>query len=120
MVLRPAGESCVDGIAAIELTDHPLRPGTRRKLVAELGPGMRFSGAGELDGVDLDMGTVISARPALDYDASTWRSVTPNVQPVASVTRALVEYAAYPAARLYLGGHAAALSKLEESPAAVT
>ena len=120
VLLRPGAEPCaVYGIAATELAEHPLRPGTRRKLVVELAPGMRLNGAGELEGVDLDLGTVISARPALDYDAAAWRSGTPNVQPAASTTRALVEYAAHPAARLYLGGRTVALQELDASPAAV-
>ncbi|MCY4439737.1 MAG: CehA/McbA family metallohydrolase [Deltaproteobacteria bacterium] len=111
--LRPAGEPCaVYGIAATELTDHPLRPGTRRKLVVDLAPGMSFNGAGELEGVDIDLGTVISARRALDYDESAWRSGTPNVQPAASAARALVEYAAHPAAKLYLGDRAVSLQEL--------
>ena len=111
--LRPASEPCaVYGIAATELTDHPLRPGTRRKLVVELAPGMSFNRAGELEGVDIDLGTVISARRALDYDAAKWRSGTANVQPAPSATRALIEYAAHPAANLYLGDRAVALQEL--------
>ena len=118
--LRPAGEHCVVyGIAATELADHPLRPGTRRKLQLELAPGMEFDAAGELQGIDLDLGTVISARPALDYDTAAWRSGTANVQPTASTTRALVEYAAHPAANLYLGGRAVALQELAGSSAVV-
>ena len=108
--LRPAGEPCVVyGIAATELTDHPLRPGTRRKLVVYLAPGMRFNAAGELEGADIDLGTVISARRALDYDAAEWRSGPANVQPAPSASRALVEYAAHPAAKLYLGDRAVSL-----------
>ena len=111
--LRPADEPCaVYGIAATELTDHPLRPGTRRKVVVELAPGMSFNRAGELDGVDVDLGTVISARRALDYDAAAWRSGTPNVQPALSATRALIEYAAHPAAKLYLGDRAVSLQEV--------
>ena len=120
VVLRPAGEPCVVyGIAATELTDHPLRPATRQKLNLDVEPGMRFNAAGELEGIDVDLGTVITARPALDYDASEWRSGMPNVQPAASATRALVEYAAHPAAMLYLGAHGVALRELAGSPAAV-
>ena len=113
MELRPAGEPCaVYGIAATELTDHPLRPGTRRKVVVDLAPGMSFNGAGELKGVDIDLGTVISARRVLDYDAAAWRSGTTNVQPALSATRALIEYAAHPAAKLYLGGRAVSLREV--------
>ena len=120
VVLRPVAEACVVyGIAVTGLADHPLRLGTRHKLSLDLEPGMRFNGAGELEGIDVDLGTVISARPALDYDALAWRSGTPNVQPAASATRALVEYAAHPAATLYLEGRAVALRELAGSPAAV-
>ena len=108
--LRPAGEPCVVyGIAATELADHPLRPGTRRKLIVDLPPGASFNAAGELEGVDIDLGTVISARRALDYDAAQWRSGPANVQPALSATRALVEYAAHPAAKLYLRDRAVSL-----------
>ncbi len=41
------------------------------------------------------------------------------MQPAASATRALVEYAAHPAATLYLEGRAVALRELAGSPAAV-
>ena len=111
--LRPAGEPCaVYGVAATGLIEHPLRPGTRSKLVVQVPPGMSFNGAGELEGVDIDLGTVISARRALDYDSAEWRAGTPNVQPVPSATRALVEYAAHPAAKLYLGDRAVRLQEL--------
>jgi hypothetical protein len=111
--LRPADEPCaVYGIAATGLTDHPLRPGTRCKVVVEVPPNMSFNGAGELEGVDIDLGTVISARRVLDYDAAQWRSGTPNVQPLLSAARALVEYAAHPAAKLYLGDRAVPLQDL--------
>ena len=120
VVLRPADEHCVVyGIATTELADHPLRPGTRRKLSLELATGMEFNAAGELEGIDLDLGTVISARPALDYDTAAWRSGTPDVQPAASTTRVLVEYAAHPAAKLYQGGRAVALQELAGSSAVV-
>ena len=120
VVLRPGAEPCVVyGIAATELAGHPLRPGTRRKLSLNLPPGAQFNAAGELEGVDLDLGTVISARAALDYHAAAWRSGTPEVQPAVSATRALVEYAAHPAAKLYLGGRSVALQELADSPAAV-
>ena len=120
VTLRPGSERCVVyGITATELADHPLRPGTRRKLTLDLDPGMAFNAAGELEGLDLDLGTVISARPVLDYSAMAWDSGAPDIQPAVSATRALVEYAAHPAAKLYHGTGATELRELEGSPAAV-
>ncbi len=122
--LRPGNERCaVYGIAATEVAEHPLRPGTRRKLLLDLPPGAAFDAGGHLPGLELDLGTIISARPALDYDHAAWTDAdappAPNVQPAVSTTRALVEYAAHPDARLYAGGRAHELRELEAGPAAV-
>ena len=116
--LRPGSERCaVYGIAATALADHPLRPGTRRKLLLDLPPGAAFDAAGHLPGLELDLGTIISARPALDYDHAAWTggagAPAPNLQPAVSTTRALVEYAAHPDARLYAGGRGYDVRALE-------
>jgi hypothetical protein len=61
---------------------------------------------GELDAdsrdpaLGIDLGTVISARAALDYDEAAWLSRAPDVQPAPSPTSIVVEYAAHPAGRL--------------------
>ena len=104
--LRPGAERCaVYGIAATDLPDHPLRPGTRRKLRLDLPPGASFGADRQLAGLELDLGTIISARPALDYDHAGWTdgdgATAPDVQPAVSATRALVEYAAHPDAKLH-------------------
>ena len=102
---RPRGER--SALYAVSLTDvvaHPLRPGLRRKLRVRLPEHVRPNAIGELDDVAVDLGTVISARPALDYDDERWAGPEPVVEPVRSPREAIVEYAAHPQARLHVGG----------------
>lgn len=107
IVLRGRDErSVVYGISATRLAEHPLRPGVRRKLRLTLPDGMALNAIGEIDtdsrdpAIAIDLGTVISARAALDYDAATWEGAAADVQPAASSTAVVVEYAAHPAGRL--------------------
>lgn len=109
LILRGRDErSVVYGISATNLAGHPLRPGVRRKLRLKLPEGATLNALGELDtdsrnpAIGIDLGTVISARAALDYDNTRWDSNEPDVQPAASTTSVVVEYAAHPAARLYV------------------
>lgn len=109
VVLRPGEErAVVYGISATTLADHPLRPGVRRKLRLELPAGATLNALGELDAdsrdpaIALDLGAVISARRALDYDEARWLGAEPDAQPAASSSAVVVEYAAHPAARLHV------------------
>jgi hypothetical protein len=110
------------GIATTTLTEHPLRSYTRQKLRLDLPDGVDLDVLGELDTDDrndllgIDLGTVISARAALDYERSAWVSGAPEVQPQVSPRSVVVEYAAHPAARLYVGS----TSFLPMSPAGST
>ncbi len=90
------------GISATQVEAHPLRAYTRRKLVLALPAGVAFNAIGELDGVDIDLGSVISARAQLEYERETWFSEATNAQPQRSETAAIIEYAAHPQAKLYL------------------
>ena len=90
------------GISATQVEAHPLRARTRRKLPLELPEGVKFNAIGELDGVDIDLGAVISARAQLDYDRDAWFGDAPNAQPARSDNRAIIEYVAHPQAKLYL------------------
>ena len=55
--------------------------------------GLKFNAIGELDGVDIDLGTVISARAQLDYDRDAWFGEATNAQPARSETEgAIIEY----------------------------
>lgn len=95
-------------IYAVTLTDvaaHPLRAGVRRKLRLKLPEGVERNAIGEVDDAGIDLGTVISVRPALDYDAERWsRASEPLVEAVRSAHDVIVEYAAHPQARLHVGG----------------
>ena len=94
----------VFGISATQVEAHPLRARTRRKLALTLPEGVVFNAIGELEGVDIDLGTVISARTRLDYEREAWFGDATNAQPQQSPTSAIIEYAAHPQARLYLHG----------------
>ena len=63
---------------------------------------MRFNAIGELDGIDIDLGLVISARAKLDYERNAWFGEATNAQPQRSKNVAIIEYAAHPQAKLYL------------------
>ncbi|MFM9107143.1 MAG: CehA/McbA family metallohydrolase [Chloroflexota bacterium] len=109
IVLQPGEErSIVYGVSATTLSEHPLRPGVRRTLRLELPDGVALDRLGELDAdsrdpaIAIDLGTVISARAALDYDHARWLGPDPDVQPATSSRAVLVEFAAHPAARIHL------------------
>lgn len=96
-------QSVIYGVTVTGLAEHPLRPSTRRKIKVRLPDGVAFNRIGELDNVGIDMGTVISARAMLEYDAERWLGGESDVQPVGSDRDAIVELAAHPRARLYVG-----------------
>jgi len=109
LTLVPREErSVVYAISATSLEDHPLRAGVRQKLRLELPDGVDLNALAELDTdsrspvIDLDLGTVISARAALDYDKPAWSDGLPDVQPEPAARSVIVEYSAHPAARLFV------------------
>lgn len=103
IVLTPRGEPvAIYAITTTELLDHPLRPGVRRKLRLKLPAGVELNSLGELEGLAIDLGTVISARARLRYDAAAWQPDRPVVQPERATDEVIVEYAAHPAAKLYV------------------
>ena len=91
------------GISATRVSEHPLRAQVRRKLALTTPPGVEFNRIGELDMVDIDLGYVISARAKLEYDRDAWFGDATHVQPTPSEQVAIIEYAAHPEAKLYLG-----------------
>ena len=103
LVLTPRAERvAIYGVALTTLVDHPLRPGVRQKLHLELPEGASLNDIGELDGIDIDLGQVISARAALDYDPARWHGAEPVVQPTPNLRAVLVEYIAHLQAKLYV------------------
>jgi len=104
ITLQPREErSLIYAISHTQLTDHPLRPGTRQKLRLTLPDSVALNNIDEYQHLDIDLGSVISARAVLDYDAEQWQGDTPNVQPVQSEREVIVEYIAHPKAKLYVG-----------------
>jgi hypothetical protein len=103
LILAPQQErAVVYGVSATRLAEHPLRPGVRRKLRLQLPPGAQLNAIGELDGVGIDLGVVISARAAFDYDEARWLGAEPVVLPNRSTNDVVIEYSAHPQARLYV------------------
>ena len=109
LLLAPGTEeSVVYGAATTTLDEHPLRPRARRFYRLALPDGVAVDRLGEIDTDDradrigIDLGTVISARAALDYDHAAWTSRRPDVQPTPSRRVVLVEAAAHPRARIHL------------------
>jgi hypothetical protein len=104
ITLAPVQErAVVYAISATQLADHPLRPGVRRKLRLRLPDGAELNPIGEVEDIHIDLGQVISARAALDYDPACWRTGIPVVEPERATRAVVVEYAAHPAAKLYVG-----------------
>ena len=94
--------SLIYAITTTSLEAHPLRPGTRQKLYLTLPDEAQLNPIRELEGIDIDLGVVISARAGLAYDNERWLSAEPNAQPEPSSTQVVVEYIAHPKAKLYV------------------
>ena len=90
------------GISATQVSDHPLRWRTRQKLALTLPDTIQFNALGELDQIDIDLGTVISARAKLEYDRAEWFGDATNAQPIRSERVVIIEFAAHPDAKLHL------------------
>ncbi len=97
--------AAVYAITVTDLAEHPLRPGTRRKLRMQLPHGVALNAIGELEDIQIDLGTIISARASLDYDPTRWTSEAPIVEPRVSTRDVTVEYVGHPRARLYVAGN---------------
>jgi hypothetical protein len=106
IVCRPREErSALYAVTLGTVAEHPLRPGVRKKLKLRLPDAVRLNAIGEVDESDIgiDLGVVISARAVLDYDHERWAGDEAVVQPSRSEREVIVEYAAHPLARLFLG-----------------
>jgi hypothetical protein len=101
---RPEEErSAIYAVTTTDVVEHPLRPGRRCKLRLPLPDGVEPNAVGEVEAADIDLGTVVSARMALDYDHERWSDAHAVVEPKRSNREVLVEYVAHPQARLRLG-----------------
>lgn len=99
----PRGEkSIIYAISHTQLTEHPLQTGRRRKFKLTLPPGTALNTINELDGIAVDLGTLISARAVLHYNQGEWLSQAVDTQPTRSVTAVIIELSAHPNARVYV------------------
>lgn len=106
VVCRPGEErSALYAMTLTAVVEHPLRPGVRRKLRLRLPDGLKLNAIGDVDESDIgiDLGVVISARAALDYNHKRWAANETTVEPTRSEREVIVEYSAHPRARLYIG-----------------
>lgn len=94
--------SIVYGMALTNLTDHPLQTPVRHKLLLTLPDSVTFNALNEVENIDIDLGNVISARRQLIYDHSRWNPDAQDLQPTLADNTIVVEYAAHPAAVLYV------------------
>ena len=102
LLLTPADEaSTIYAISTTQLAHHPLRWEPRRKLRLAVPPGLKVTDSQDVQGLELDMGRVISARSILCYDHSQWNAVQPEVQPEVALDQVIVECTGHPQARLY-------------------
>ena len=104
LTLVPKEErSVIYAISHTTLAEHPLRAQTRQKLSLKLPAGASQNALAEYEHLAIDMGVIISARARLNYDRALWFSKQRNVQPEKDETEVIVEYAAHPMAKLYVG-----------------
>jgi hypothetical protein len=96
-------EVAVYAVSSTRLAEHPFRWGTRRKVRAPIPAAAAVNALGEVDGIGIDLGVVISARRAIDYDLTQWRPDVEVVPAAASSSEMLVEFTSHPRARLHLG-----------------
>jgi len=95
-------KSIIYAISHTLLSEHPLRTERRRKFKLWLPPGAALNKIYELEGVAVDMGTLISARAALEYDRGEWLGQAVVSQPTRSESAVIIELTAHPQARIYV------------------
>ncbi len=105
-----SGTVVLFGLAAGTVDSNPLRWETRRKALLTFPQGASFSyeldAAGLLEGVRLDLGQVISARPRPVYPDARWEEGFNNELPGVSGREVLLEYTAHAQAIFHLAGGA--------------
>lgn len=107
MLLRPRSErSTVYAVSLTELDDHPLLRLARQKLRLRLPDAASSNAITGGHRIRIDLGNIISVRPALDYNETLWRGDRSVTQPRRSEHSVIVEYTAHPAARLYVDDRA--------------
>jgi hypothetical protein len=113
--------SAVHAVTVTDVIEHPLRPGVRRKLRLPVPDGVEINAIGEIDPeqIGIDLGVVISARAALEYDETRWIGEEGVIEPRRSDREVIVEYAAHPQALLHVGVHCFELGRVAKDLAEV-
>lgn len=118
LVMRPVdGTAFIFGITRTRLETNPFRWDARRKVRFVSFPGFVPQPYGETANIGIDLGEVISAAPALEYDHADWLD-NPNPRlPYPLPNEWIVEYSAHPDAHLFIRGDRTATIPLRELPA---
>jgi hypothetical protein len=126
LTVEPAsGRLVLFGISVGTVAQNPLRWDTRRKAVLAHGTPWGFAfdldEHGQLPGITLDLGQVISALPRPLYPDTGWEASANNQLPDVSSTEVLLEYTAHPDARFHLpGGREIPVAEVEAASSAPT
>jgi len=103
-----SGLVVISAISAGDCNSQPLRWESRRKACLRLPEGGAFEyqldEKGLLEGLQLDMGQVISASARLIYPNDGWSESDNNQNPIQSDNEILIEYTAHPQACFHLAG----------------
>lgn len=98
----------ISGVSAGDSRSMPLLWGKRKKALLRMPPEVSFDSTldehGLFNQIQLDLGQIISAGPRLVYPTKLWEKTRQNLQPEASPTEIVVEYAAHSDARFHLLG----------------
>ena len=94
------------GLSAGSPSSHPLRWESRKKALLALPEGEEFAfepdERGRYEGIELDMGQIISAEFQKNYPNKQWEDSDNNQLPEVSETAVLLEYTAQPDASFHL------------------
>jgi hypothetical protein len=96
----------LSAITAGNVRSNPLRWNSRQKAVFSLSKGTTFNpvpdNKGLLTQIQIDLGQIISATPALNYRDQDWSQSYNNKIPLSSENEIIVEYTAHPDAMFHL------------------
>ncbi|MER9587159.1 hypothetical protein NKJ01_36085, partial [Mesorhizobium sp. M0276] len=114
-----SGSLIISGVSAGDSRSMPLRWEKRKKALLTMPPEASFDSTLDQHGlfsqIQLDLGQVISASPRLVYPMEHWEKTRQNLQPEASPTEIVVEYAAHPDACFHLADRTISISDVEDS-----
>ncbi|MCQ6559366.1 CehA/McbA family metallohydrolase [Paenibacillus mendelii] len=115
LVMRPAdGTAFIFGITRTSLATNPFRWDARRKARYVSAPGFVPQPFGDNANIGIDLGAIISAAPALEYNHASWLDNPNPPLPAPKQHEWIVEYTAHPDAHLLIRGESPAAIPLRE------